>query len=67
MAEEQLEIMENKMPLPDMTWSIKLILKFIQTPKIEVLLDFNSVHNMREVVFIEHNFSEDSSNSDSTL
>ena len=33
MAREQLEIMEGKIPLPDMTWSIKRILHLIPITK----------------------------------
>ena len=62
MAHEQLEI-----PLPDMTWSIKRILHFIPTKKVENLLDLNSEHTRREIIYIEHNYFDEVSTSDSSL
>ena len=67
MAREQLEIMEGKIPLPDMTWSIKRILRFIQTKKVENRLDLNLEHTRREIIYIEHNYSDEVSTSDSSL
>ena len=42
MATEQFEILVNEIPLADMSWSIKRLLRFIQTTKIEKLLDLNT-------------------------
>ena len=67
MAGEQLEIMENKIPLPDMSWSIKRVLRFLQTPKVELLMDLNTSHLKKEIIFLEHNFSDEVSSSDSSL
>ena len=52
MTNEQLEIMENKIPLPDMKWSTKRILRFIQAKKIESLMDPNTEHTQREIIYI---------------
>ena len=67
MGNEQLEIMENKVPLPDMEWSIKRILRFMQTSKVEALLDFNSSYIRKEILHYDHNYSDNDSNSDSSL
>ena len=32
--------MENKIPLPDMKWSIKWILRFIQLPQLDALKNY---------------------------
>ena len=50
MTSKQMEIMENKTPLPDMEWLIKKILRFIQSPKIDRLLDFNTSYIWKEIV-----------------
>ena len=57
----QLDIMKNKIPLPDMPWSVKDINKFIQHPLIHALMTFDTQYNNREIEFIDHNYSTDSS------
>ena len=37
----QLDIMKNKIPLPDMTWSVKEINTFIHHPKIQQLMTYD--------------------------
>ena len=39
----QLDIMKNKIPLPDMTWSVKYINTFLQHPLIHSLMFFRDV------------------------
>ena len=57
----QLDIMKNQIPLPDMTWSVKDINKFIQHPLIHSLMTYDTQYNNREVEYIEHNYSSDAS------
>ena len=57
----QLEIMNNKIPLPDMTWSVKEINAFIHHPLIHALMTYDTQYNRREIEYLEHNFSTDDS------
>ena len=57
----QMDIMKNQIPLPDMTWSVKDINKFIQHPLIHSLMTYDSRYNNREIEYIEHNYSSDAS------
>ena len=57
----QLDIMKNRIPLPDMTWSVKDINKFIQHPLIHSLMTYDTQYNNKEIEYIEHNFSSDAS------
>ena len=57
----QLDIMKNKIPLPDMTWSVKDINSFIHHPMIHSLMTYDTQYNTREIEFIEHNYSTDDS------
>ena len=57
----QLDIMKNQIPLPDMTWSVKDINKFIQHPLIPSLMTYDTQYNNREIEYIEHNYSSDAS------
>ena len=57
----QLDIMKNKIPLPDMTWSTKNITEFIQHPLIHSLMTYDTQYNERIIEYIEHNFSSDDS------
>ena len=57
----QLDIMKNKIPLPDMTWSVKDINNFIQHPLIHSLMTNDTQYNNREIEYIEHNYSSDAS------
>ena len=41
----QLDIMKNKIPLPDMTWSVKEINTFIQHPLINSLMAYDTQYN----------------------
>ena len=54
----QLDIMKNKIPLPDMTWSTKNITEFIKHPLIHSLMTYDTQYNER---IIEHSFSSDDS------
>ena len=57
-----MDIMKNKIPLPDMTWSVKDINKFIQYPLIHSLMTYGTQYNNREIAYIDNNYSsEDSS------
>ena len=57
----QMEIMKNKIPLPDMTWSVREINDFLHHPTIHSLTSYDTQYNEREIEFIEHNFSSDDS------
>ena len=58
----QLELMKNQIPIPDMTWSVSDINKFIRHPLIHSLMAYDTQYNNREIQYIEHNYSsEDSS------
>ena len=57
----QVDIMNNKIPLPDMTWSVKEIDKFLHHPLIHSLTTYDTQYNERVIEFIEHNFSSDDS------
>ena len=45
----QMDIMKNKIPLPDMTWSVKDINTFIQHPLIHSLMTYDTQYNDREL------------------
>ena len=45
----QMDILKNQIPLPDMTWSVKDINKFIQHPIIHSLMTYNTQYNSREI------------------
>ena len=62
----QLEIMKNKIPLPDMTWSVKDINKFIHHPLIHSLMAYDTQYNIREIEYIDHNYSSDDSSCEVT-
>ena len=47
--------------LPDMTWSVKDINKFIQHPLIHSLMTYDSQDNNKEIEYIDHNYSSDAS------
>ena len=59
LSTHHLEIMENKIPLPDMEWLIKPILRFIQLPRLDALMNWNTVYTRRYVMYFEHNYSCD--------
>ena len=44
----QIDIMTNKIPLPDMSWSVKNINMFIHQPIIHSLMEYNTDYNIRE-------------------
>ena len=55
-----MDIMKNQIPLPDMTWSVKDLNKFIQHPLIHSLMTYDTQNNNREIEYsIEHNYSSD--------
>ena len=56
----QMDIMRNKIPLPDMKWSVKDINTFIQHPLIHSLMTYDTQYS-REIEYIDHNYSTDSS------
>ena len=65
---QQMDIMENKIPLPDMTWSIKRILKFIQLPQLDDLMNYNTTYTRKEIIYVDHDFEDSASTtSDSSL
>ena len=57
----QMDIVKNLIPLPDMTWSVKDINKFIQHPLIHSLITYDTPYNNREIEYIDHNYSSDAS------
>ena len=57
-----MDIMKNQIPLPDMTWSVKDINKFIQHPLIHSLITYDTQYNNnREIEYIDHDYSSDAS------
>ena len=59
----QLEILQNKIPLPDMTWSILRLLLVMQHPTIEDLLNpFNVIPGI-DIIYQDHNHSLSSDSS----
>ena len=56
-----MDIMKNQIPLPDMTWSVKDINKFIQHSLIHSLMTYDAQYNNREMEYIDHNYSSDAS------
>ena len=59
LAIQQHEILEDKYPTPDGSWSIKNLVTFIHSPQIHRLLINDSAYEEREIIYIDHNFSED--------
>ena len=57
----QLNIMKNKIPLPDMTWSVKDINTFIQHLLIHSPTTFDTQYINIKIEYIEHNYSSDAS------
>ena len=55
----QMDIMKNQIPLPDMTWTVNDINKFIQHPLIHSLMTYDTQYNSREIEYIDHNYSSD--------
>ena len=49
----QLDIMKSKIPLPDMTWSVKDINIFIQRPLIHSLMTYDTQYNNGEKEYID--------------
>ena len=56
-----MDIMKNQIPLPDMTWSVRDINKFIQHPLIHSLMSYDTHYNNRDIEYIYHNYSSDAS------
>ena len=57
----QMDITKNQTPLPDMTWSVQDIDKFIQHPLIHSLMTYGTQYNNGEIEYIDHNYSSDAS------
>ena len=57
----QFDIFKNKIPLQDMTWSVKETNTFLQHPKIDQLMPCDTEYTEREIEGIEHNYSSDDS------
>ena len=57
----QLDILKNKIPLLDITWSVDDINKFIHHPSIHMLLAYDTEYNNREIEYVDHDFSSDAS------
>ena len=57
----QIDIMKNKIPLPYISWLVKDINMFILHPIIHSLMEYNTDYNIREIEYIEHNYSTDDS------
>ena len=56
-----LQLDQNQIPLPDMTWSIQDINKWIQHPLLHSLMAYDTQYNDREIEYIDHNYSSDAS------
>ena len=54
-----MDIMKNKIPSPDMTWSVKDI-KCNYTPSLKTLTN-DTQYDSREIVYIDHNYSSENS------
>ena len=67
LAAQRLEIMENKIQMRGIAWSNKKLLKFVQLTEIENLMSCDSEHILKELIYIDHNYSSDSSNDSLTL
>ena len=50
-----------KIPLPDMTWSVKDTNTFLQHPLIYSLMTYDTQYNNREIEYVDHNYSSDDS------
>ena len=59
----KLDILKNKVPLPDMSWSVKEINTFLHHPLIHLLLAYDTQYNSKVVKYIDHNYSSDDSTS----
>ena len=59
----QMDILRNKIPLPDMTWSVKELNTFIHHSLIHSLMTYDTQYNNREIIYMEHNYSSDYSSS----
>ena len=57
----QMDIMKNRIPLPDMTWSVKDIEAYIQNPLIHSLMTYDTQYNVKETEYLDHNYSSDAS------
>ena len=57
----QMDLLKNKIPLPDMTWSVKEINSFIHHPLIHSLMTYDTQYNNKEIQYIEHNYSSEGS------
>ena len=57
----QMDIMQNKTPLPDMSWSVTEINKFIHHPTIHALMAYNTQYIAKEIEYLDHNYSSDNS------
>ena len=56
---QQLEILENRYPTPDASWSIKKLIEFMQQPKVHNLLNNETPYEEREVLYLEQNYSDE--------
>ena len=57
-----MDIIKNKIPLPDMTWSVRAINSFLQHPKIYHVLTYDTEYKDGEFEYIDHNYSSGDSN-----
>ena len=57
----QMDIMQNKNPLPDMSWSVIEINKFLHHPTIHSLMAYNTQYITKDIEYIEHNYSSGAS------
>ena len=55
----QMDIMQNKTPLPDMSWSVIGINKFLHHPTIHSVMAYNTQYITKDIEYIEHNYSSD--------
>ena len=62
----QIDIMKNTIPLPDMTWSVKILSTFLEAPHIHQFMLYDIHYNDRDIEFLVHNYSSDASSLSST-
>ena len=58
LAIQQKEILENKHPTPDASWSLKKLVHFFHLPQVHQLMTSEIPYEERETIFMEHNYTD---------
>ena len=56
---QQLEILQNKYPTHDASWSIKQMVKFMHLPQVHNLLNNEISYEERETLYLEQNYTDE--------